>query len=171
MRVLGVDTASERPARGFAIADSGRVVWFGSKPPGPDAGPIDIVAGERPWQKREPRATGAWAQRGKKKATGGLSGERLITFCVNNGFQLRDAWPWNPESPPMFILIPVLTWKDLVLPGCSRMQGDVFCRNFAEKYAPHVANHNHLDAMGIALAASRIQPAQLKKFVPKGFMR
>jgi hypothetical protein len=156
-RVLGVDTASERPDRGYAIADSGALVWFGSEPPGPDAGPIDVVAGERPWTVRG---------RGAK-----LTGERLITFCVNNGFQLRDAWPWTPEKPPLFVLLPVRTWKDLVLRGCAGMPGDVFCANFRQKYAPHVSNHNHLDAMGIALAASRIQPAQLKKFVPKGFLR
>ena len=168
-RVLGVDTASERRDRGYAIADSGALVWFGTEPPGPDAGPIDVVAGERPWQKREPKGRG-WKRPAGEKAKGGLSGDRLITFCVNNGFQLRDAWPYN-DPRPLFVLIPVLTWKDLVLPGCSRMQGDVFCRNFAEKFAPHVSNRNHLDAMGIALAASRIQPAQLKKFVPKGFMR
>ena len=156
MRVLGVDTASERPVRGYAIADSGRVVWFGSKPPTRNEWPIDVVAGERPWQ------------------GGKLRGKAFTTFCVNNGFQLRDAIPTDlplGTPRPLFVLLEVRDWKRLVLPGCERMPGDVFCRNFAEKYAPHVTNHNHLDAMGIALAASRIQPAQLKKFVPKGFMR
>jgi hypothetical protein len=151
MRVLGVDTASERPDRGYAIADSGALVWFGSEPPGPDAGPIDVVAGERPWQ------------------GGKLRGKAFTTFAVNNGFQLRDAWPFEPRA--MFILLDVAVWKNLVLPGCARMPGDVFCRNFQAKFAPHCSNHNQLDAMGIALAASRIPANQLKKFVPKGFQR
>ncbi len=158
MRILGTDTAAERPDRGYAIAQDGVIMWYGTEPPGRDAGPIDVVAGERPW-----------AARGSKAK---LTGEALITFCVNNGFQLRGAWPWSPDAPPMFVLLPVRTWKDLVLPGCAGYPGDVFCRNFAQKYAPGVAaNHNHLDAMGIALAASRLSPAQLKKFVPKGFVR
>jgi hypothetical protein len=156
MRILGTDTASERPDRGYAIVQDGVVMWYGTEPPGRDAGPIDVVAGERPW-----------AGKGKKAK---LTGENLITFCVNNGFQLRGAWPFEPF--PMFVLLPVRTWKDLVLPGCAGYPGDVFCRNFAQKYARGViANHNHLDAMGIALAASRIPPSQLKKFVPKGFIR
>jgi hypothetical protein len=168
MKVLGVDTASDRKDRGYAIADSGQLVWYGSEPPPREAGPIDIVAGERPWQKKKAYTAGRWARTGEAKE-GGLSGENLITFCVNNGFQLRDAWPF--DLVPIFLLMPVSTWKDLALPGCAGYPGDVFCANFRQKYAPHVNNHNQLDAMGIALAASRIPPDQRKKFVPKGFLR
>lgn len=155
MRVLGVDTASEPGDRGYAIADSGALVWFGTEPPDRDATPIHVVAGERPW-----------AAKGKSAK---LTGERLITFCVNNGFQLRDAWPFQPL--PLFVLLKVRDWKNLVLPGCAGMPGDVFCANFRQKYAPPVSNHNHLDAMGIALAASRLTETQLRKYVPKGFRR
>jgi hypothetical protein len=89
---------------------------------------------------------------------------------VNNGFQLRDAWPYQ-SGHPSFLLLPVSTWKDLALPGCAGYPGDVFCRNFGQKYAPHVGNHNHLDAMGIALAGYRLPADQRKKYVPKGFLR
>jgi hypothetical protein len=155
MRVLGVDTAAKRGSRGCAIAEDGALLWFGKEPPASTAAPIHVVAGERPWQ------------------GGKLRGEALITFCVNNGFQLRDAWPfWGGEfGTPMFVLLPVRTWKNLALPGCAGMPGDVYCRNFREKYAPDVFDTDILDAMGIALAASLMTLAQLKKHQPEGFCR
>ena len=51
------------------------------------------------------------------------------------------------------------------------MPWDVFCRNFQLMYAPRVSETDILDAMGIALAASRLTLAQLKKLQPKGFRR
>lgn len=157
-RVLGVDTASALPDRGYAITQDGAIVWFGSAPPPASAGPIDLVAGERPWEGK-----------GKKAK---LKGENLITFAMNNGFQLRDAWPWQPERPPVFFAMTVYQWKDLVLRGCAGYPGDVFCRNFQQKYCPGVrANHNQLDAMGIALAASKIPKADWPKMIQKGFCR
>lgn len=149
MRFLGVDTASDRKDRGYAIVDSGVIVWYGSEPPPFDAAPIDFVVGERPWL-------------GDK-----LKGEAFVTFAMNNGFQLRAAWPFEPR--PVFVALKVRDWKDLVLPGCASYPGDVFCRNFRAKFAPNCNNHNHLDAIGIALAASRLAPAQLKKLVQPGF--
>lgn len=129
-------------------------MWYGTEPPGRDAGPIDVVAGERPWM-------------GDK-----LRGEAFVTFAMNNGFQLRDAWPWSPETPPLFVAMKVRDWKNLVLPGCAGYPGDVFCRNMAQKLklSPGT-NHNHLDAIGIALAASKLSIAQLKKLVQAGFKR
>lgn len=151
MRILGVDTASEPAARGYAIVDSGRLAWFGKRPPPAEAGPIDVVAGERPWT-----------------AAGKLRGEALITFAVNNGFQLRDAWP---HGAPLFVELKVRDWKNLVFPGRATMQGDAFCMNIRQKFAPHVADTDILDAIGIAVAASRLSLAQLKKLQQKGFRR
>jgi hypothetical protein len=175
VRVLGVDTASDRKDRGYAIVenrDGGppRLVWTGVKPPGPEHGPIDVVAGERPWQAATGRSAGTWGRGGRRErpTKGKLTGDRLITFCVNNGFQLRDAWPWTPTT---FVLLPVLTWKDAAIPGCSRMQGDAFCKNLAQLYAPGEENHNRLDAIGIAVAAVKIGQLGLSKYVPKGFLR
>lgn len=150
-RFLGVDTASDRKDRGYAIVDAGQLVWYGSAPPPREAGPIDFVAGERPWLADK------------------LRGEAFISFAMNNGFQLRDAWPYEPW--PVFVAMKVRDWKDLVLPGCAGYPGDVFCRNVQAKFAPHVTNHNVLDAIGIAVAASRLDPAQLKKLVQAGFKR
>jgi hypothetical protein len=167
MKFLGVDTASDRKDRGYAIVEDGAIIWSGSEPPPWGAGPIDFVVGERPWQKKKasPERRGRGLVRDDSP---GLTGENLITFCVNNGFQLRDAWPF---AGAQFLLLPVSTWKDLALPGCAGYPGDVFCRNFGQKYAPKEGNHNCLDAMGIALAGSRIPPDQRKKFTPKGFLR
>lgn len=156
MRILGCDSAADRADRGYVILDGGELIWSGTNPPDLDHAPIDVVASERPWS-------------GGKRAK--LRGEAFITFCVNNGFQARDAWPWSPETPPLFVQLPVRVWKDLVLRGCAGMPGDVFCANFRQKYAPIQTNHNILDAHGIALAASRLPPSQLKKYVPKGFRR
>jgi hypothetical protein len=153
VRVLGVDTATKKGDRGYGLAEDGALLWYSTQRPGPEIG-VHVVAGERPWQ------------------GGKLRGERQITFCVNNGFQLRDAWDYGPEMcRPLYVLLPVWTWKNLVLPGCAGYPGDVFCRNFQQKYAPHVTDHNQLDALGIALAASRLTLAELKKFVPEGFKR
>lgn len=153
MRVLGVDTASEPGSRGYALAESGALLWYGKQRPGPELG-AHVVAGERPWS-------------GNK-----LRGQALITFCVNNGFQLRDAWDYGPEmSRPLYVLLPVRDWKNLALPGCAGMPGDVFCANFRQRYAPHVADTDILDAMGIALAVSKLTAKQLKKYIPKGFTR
>ena len=148
MIILGVDTASERRDRGYAIVDSGAVVWHGTAPPPRDAGPIHVVAGERPWQ-------------GQK-----LRGEALISFCMNNGFQLRAAWP---DTAALFVAIKVRDWKNLALPGCAGMPGDIYCRNVAQKFAPDVTNTDILDAIGIAIAASRLTLTQLKKLQQKGF--
>jgi hypothetical protein len=148
MRVLGVDTASEPKSRGYALAENGALLWYGKNPPGADAAPIHVVAGERPWL-------------GSK-----LRGKALITFAVNNGFQLRDAWP---HGPALFVELEVRDWKNLVLPGCAGMPGDIFCNNFRQRFAPHVTDTDILDAMGIALAASRLTLPQLKKIQPKGF--
>ncbi len=150
MRVLGVDTASEPKSRGYALAEDGALLWYGKAPPSAAAGPIHVVAGERPWL-------------GSK-----LRGKALITFAVNNGFQLRDAWP---HEASLFVQLEVRDWKNLALPGCAGMPGDVFCRNFQHKYAPHVTDTDILDAMGIALAASKLTLPQLKKLQPKGFRR
>ena len=149
MRILGVDTAAEPASRGYAIAEDGRLVWSGKAPPSVEAGPIHAVAGERPWL-------------GSK-----LRGKGLITFCMNNGFQLRDAW--RHGGAPLFVALEVRDWKNLALPGCAGMPGDVFCANFRQKYAPHVSDTDILDAMGIALAASKLTMAQLKKIQQKGF--
>lgn len=164
MRILGVDTAAEPRDRGYAIVESGaagapgpRLVWHGPRPPLEDQGPIHVVVGERPWTVRGSKAK--------------LTGERLITFAVNNGFQLRDAWPWAPDDPPLFIQLPVRIWKDLAIRGCAGMPGDVFCANLRQKYAPLCEDHNQLDAIGMAFAAAKIPPSQLKKYVPKGFSR
>jgi hypothetical protein len=153
VRILAVDTASERRDRGYAIVDGGQLVWTDVRPPTvTEAGDyIDVVVGERPWA-------------GQK-----LKGQALITFCVNNGFQLRDAWPHHTGQT--YILLPVRDWKHLALPGCAGMPGEIFCANLRQKYAPHIDNHNQLDAIGMAVAASRLMPAQLKKYVPKGFLR
>jgi hypothetical protein len=171
MKVLGVDTASAPADRGYALAEDGVLIWSGKQRPPPSIG-AHVVAGERPWQKQasKPGARRGWAGRPRPEDTeGGLSGERLITFCVNNGFQLRDAWDYGPEmARPLYVLIPVLTWKDLALPGCSRMAGDAFCNNLRQKYAPEVADTDILDAIGIAIAASRLKLADLKRYVPKG---
>jgi hypothetical protein len=150
-----VDSAVKSKSRGYAIAENGALVWFGKEPPLASAWPIHAVVGEVPWQ------------------GGKLRGKALITFCVNNGFQLRDAWPWahGDKPPPMFVHLPVRTWKNLALPGCAGMPGDVYCRNFQQRYAPDVHDTDILDAMGIALAASRMTPAQLKKHQPEGFSR
>lgn len=156
MRILAVDTASERRDRGYAIVADGSLVWTDLRPPTRQDWPVDVVVGERPWA-------------GQK-----LKGQALITFAVNNGFQLRDAIPTDlplGAPRPTFVLLPVREWKNLALPGCSGMPGDIFCANIRQKYAPHVENHNQLDAIGMAIAASRLAPAQLKKYVPKGFLR
>jgi len=158
VRVLGVDTASEPRSRGYAIYDSGARLWYGKRPPTAEealwARP-DFIVGERPW--------------GGAK----LRGAALISFSVNNGFQLRDAWPAGAGEPPPFALIPVRDWKELALPGCSGMPGEIFCRNFQQKYARNCSDLDDdiLDAMGIALGASRLTLAQLKKLSPKGFRR
>jgi hypothetical protein len=153
MRVLGVDTASEPRGRGYAIAEGGRPVWWGKAPP-EVPGAVDFVVGERPWL-------------GAK-----LRGAALISFCVNNGFQLRDAWPaTGAGAPPPFVLIPVRDWKNLALPGCAGMPGDVFCANLRQRFAPSETDTDILDAIGIAVAASRLTHAQLKKLIPKGFRR
>lgn len=162
MRILGVDSAAERADRGYAIVDSGstgaRLMWHGQHPPDQGQGPIHVVVSERPWTVRGSKAK--------------LTGERLITFCVNNGFQLRDAWPWDPPGAgPLFIQLPVRVWKDLAIRGCAGMPGDVFCANLRQKYAPLCTDHNQLDAIGMAFAASKIPPSELKKYVPKGFRR
>jgi hypothetical protein len=153
VRVLGVDTASKRAGRGYALAEDGEVIWAGKARPEPRIG-IHVVAGERPWA-------------GDK-----LRGKALITFCVNNGFQLRDAWDYHHEmSRPLYVLIPVRDWKELALPGCSGYPGDVFCRVFRQRYAPTETDTDILDAMGIALAASRLSLRELKAYVPEGFKR
>lgn len=156
MRVLGVDTAAESSSRGYAIAEDGRIIWSGKCPPHRATAlqfAPDLIAGERPWA-------------GQK-----LRGQALISFCVNNGFQLRDAWPAGAGEPPPFVLMPVRDWKNLALPGCAGMPGDVFCANFRQRYAPTQTDTDILDAMGIALAASKLTAAQLKKYRPKGFTR
>lgn len=151
MRVLGVDTAAEPRSRGYALAEAGRLIWASKTPPdGAWQYPPTVVAGERPW--------------GGNK----LRGQALITFCVNNGFQLRDAWGYSPVT---FVLLPVRDWKNLVLPGCAGMPGDVFCANFRQRYAPSETDTDILDAMGIALAVSKLTAKQLKKYIPKGFTR
>jgi hypothetical protein len=149
VRVLGVDTATDPASRGYALAEGGALLWYGKNPPDAHAAPIHVVAGERPWQ------------------GGKLRGKGLITFCMNNGFQLRDAW--RHGGAPLFVALEVRDWKNLVLPGCAGMPGDVFCANFRQKYAPHVYDTDILDAMGIALAASKLTMAQLKKIQQKGF--
>ena len=158
---LGVDTASEAKKRGYAIADCGRVVWCGKRV---EAAPrllmatVDVVAGEEPWQ------------------GGVLRGKRLITFCVNNGFQLRDAWTPSADGgtygEPIFVILPVKAWKELAIPGCSQMPGDQFCNNLREKYALGDVDDDVADAAGIAVAASMLPLAALRaKYQPKGFRK
>lgn len=156
MRVLGVDTAADPKSRGYAIYSQGSRVWYGKRPPNAaTCVGLDYLAGERPW------------------GGGKLRGAAMITFAVNNGFQLRDAWPTNAGPCPPAVLIPVRDWKNLVLPGCAGMPGDTFCRNFQQRYAAQCTglDDDILDAMGIALAVSRLTVQQLKKYLPKGFAR
>jgi hypothetical protein len=157
VRILSVDTASEPSGRGYAIVTVGPrgafLEWSGKAPPEGAPGPIDVVVGERPWT-----------------AAGKLRGEALITFAVNNGFQLRDALP--PGNPaPVWVLLKVRDWKNLALPGCAGMPGDVFCMNLRQRYALRVTDTDELDAIGIAFAASKLSLPQLKKLSQKGFRR
>lgn len=150
---LAIDTASEPRSRGYAIADGGVVRWRGKKPadaPRALLAYVETVAGEHPWH------------------GGALRGARLVTFCVNNGYQLRSAATWAPNAS-LTVNIPVLVWKGLALPGCERMPGDVFCRNLAERYCPGETDDDVVDACGIAVAASLLTLQQLKKYQPKGF--
>lgn len=163
MIALGVDTASAKKDRGYALAENGVVLWTGSKPPDQLGGapPIDWVVGELPWQGVGPD--------GRVKTK--LRGARFITFCVNNGFQLRDASRDLSQAPQGYAILPVPVWKDKALFGCARMQGDAYCRNLQQKYMPKVADHNQLDAGGIAIAGSLMTLKELKSFQPTGFKR
>lgn len=158
MKCLGVDTKSQARGRGYAIAENGVVLWKGKHPPRPELlEGVTVVAGERPWQAK-----------GKQRK---LTGENLITFSVNNGFQLRDAWTRVDLSVfrPMFVLIPVRVWKDTAIYGCAGMEGTVFCNNLRQKYMLDERDEDILDAGGIAVAASKMEMRQLQKYNPPGF--
>lgn len=146
MRVIAIDAAKPKKARGFAVIEglpsghcSREQSGTGNPPNWPD---VDWVVGELPWT-------------GDK-----LRGTALVTFCIYNGFLLRNACN-NPNFG--YLAIPVRNWKAAILPGCSNMPKAVYTRNLARKW-PDITDHNELDAIAMAVSVFTFTAEQLAKW-------
>ena len=143
MIVLAVDTSKLVKARGWAYWDTTRLVDSGTGRP-PRGLSVDWVVGEYPW----------YGNAGAK-----LKGKALITFCVNNGFQLRDACDVVHFG---YSQIPVNIWKKACFPGREKAPKKVFTNLLRRQFG--CQNSDELDAIGIGWAAIKLGQAALQKW-------
>jgi len=108
---------------------------------------------------RPPQCRVDWVV-GERAFFGGmLKGKSLITFCTNNGFQIRDA---NDTPNFGYAALEVREWKAACFPGREDAPKRVFTNLLRREFAP-ITNPDQLDAIGIGWGAIRLGPAFLKK--------
>lgn len=127
MNVLAIDFSSDPKNRGFSHYIDGVCVYAGTVYPGPSLYDLAIV--EQPW-------TG-----GKQGKAGRQS---LITMGLYAGFLLGRA------GARRFCAVPVLTWKNRVIPGFGGAAKAMYTDNLRQKW-PELAGETDdvVDAVGL----------------------
>lgn len=147
------DPATDLKDRGFATIFNGELMGYSNSPP------VDPRLGD--WSVVEAQFANPKASRQSLLTLGARAG-----FC----FTLIPAQRYAMIPPTRTKMRvkgkrapqTVRGWKEIILPRCAGMPGDVFTRNLRQwldkrGIASGEQNHNILDAIGLALAAWQIR--------------